>query len=59
MGNTEPARWDDYVLAGLLLLISVPRVALGLLSNRPLGAEDTLAMVMVLLAIVVVAWRRS
>ncbi|MBC7976082.1 MAG: hypothetical protein H7138_14005 [Myxococcales bacterium] len=53
--TVEPTRWDDYVLAGLLLVISVPRAVLALLSDRPLGAESTLSIMFVLLAVAMLA----
>jgi hypothetical protein len=57
--STEPARWDDYVLAALLLLISVPRMVLALLYERPLGVEGTISIFFVLFALVLVLRRRS
>ncbi|MEO7731987.1 MAG: hypothetical protein ABIY55_13515 [Kofleriaceae bacterium] len=57
--TTDPARWDDYVLAALVLLISVPRVVLALLYERPFGVEGTISMVLVLFALVLVLHRRS
>ena len=57
--TTEPARWDDYVLAALLLLIAVPRVVLALLYEHPLGVEGSISMVLVVLALVMVFRRRA
>jgi len=56
----EP-RWDDIALAVLLLLIGVPRALLAVFYDRPLGAEGTLAIVCVVLAllVVIVGRRRS
>jgi hypothetical protein len=58
MRPIEPARWDDYVLATLLLLIGVPRVILAALYDRPLGVEGTLAIICVVLGLLVVIRRR-
>jgi hypothetical protein len=57
--TTDPARWDDYVLAALLLLISVPRVVLALLYERPLGVEGTISSLLVLFALTIVFRRRA
>jgi hypothetical protein len=56
--SIEPARWDDYVLAALLLVISVPRAVIALLSERPLGVEGTISMFLVLLALLMLRPRR-
>jgi len=58
MRTIEPTRWDDYMLAGLLLLVAVPRFVLALLYERPLGVEGTLSMVLVGLALAMVIRRR-
>lgn len=55
----EPSRWDDYVLAGLLLVIGVPRAILALLHERPLGVEGTLSLLCVAAALLVVFARRT
>lgn len=55
---TDPARWDDYVLAALLLVISVPRAVIALISERPLGVGGTLSMFLVLLALLMLRPRR-
>ena len=59
MRTIEPARWDDYVLAGLLLLIALPRCILAILYDRPFGVEGTLSMLFVVLALAIVIrrWR--
>jgi|GEM_PF-5684938 len=57
--SIEPARWDDYVLAALLLLISVPRVVIALLSEQPLGVGGTLSMLLVVLALLLLRPRRG
>jgi hypothetical protein len=54
----DPLRWDDYALAVLLLLVAVPRLVLALASGQPLGAEGTLSMVFIALALLVVFSRR-
>lgn len=53
MRPTIEARWDDYALAALMLIIGVPRVVLAAFYDRPLGVEGTLAIVCVVLALVV------
>jgi len=58
MRPIEPARWDDYVLAVLLLLVGVPRVVLAALYDRPLGVEGTLSIICVALALLVLLRRR-
>jgi len=58
MRSVEPERWDDYVLAGLLLLIGVPRLVLALLYEHPLGVEGTLSLLAVVLALAIVIRRR-
>ena len=57
--TTDPARWDDYVLAALLLLIGVPRMVLALLCERPLGVEGTVSIFFVVFALVIVLRRGS
>jgi hypothetical protein len=54
----EPARWDDYVLAILLLVVAGPRLVLALMYDRPLGVEGTLAALFVVLALLLVLPRR-
>jgi len=58
MRTIEPSRWDDYVLAGLLLLVAVPRLVVALLHDRPLGVEGTLSMLFVVLALAIIIRRR-
>lgn len=57
MRTMEPARWDDYVLAILLLIIGVPRALLAALYDRPLGAEGTLSLLCVALALLILIRR--
>lgn len=58
MRTIDPSRWDDYVLAALLLLIAVPRVVLAVLYDRPLGVEGTLSMLFVVLALAIIVRRQ-
>ena len=58
MREVEPARWDDDVLAALLLLIGVPRVILAVFYDRPFGVEGTLSIICVCLALGIVCARR-
>lgn len=58
MRDIEPARWDDYVLAVLLLIIGVPRVILAALYERPLGVEGTLSITCVVLAFFLLVFTR-
>jgi hypothetical protein len=58
MRSMDPARWDDYVLAFLLLLVAVPRAVLGVLHDRPLGVEGTLSLLFVAFALFIVIRRR-
>jgi hypothetical protein len=58
MATIEPSRWDDYVLAFLLLLIALPRCVLALLYDRPLGVEGTFSMLFIVLALTIVIQRR-
>jgi hypothetical protein len=59
MRTIEPSSWDDYVLAGLLLLVALPRLVIALLYDHPLGVEGTLSMLFVVLALAMVIrrWR--
>jgi hypothetical protein len=54
----DPARWDDYVLAIVLFLIAVPRVVIAIWHDRPLGVEGTISIGLVLLALLIIAFRR-
>jgi hypothetical protein len=57
MRTIEPARWDDYALAVLLLLIAAPRLVLAILYDRPLGVEGALSILLVVLALAILVWR--
>jgi hypothetical protein len=57
MRPLDPPRWEDVVLAVLLLIIGVPRAVLALASDRPLGTEGTLSLVCVVLALAILAHR--
>jgi hypothetical protein len=59
MHAVEPSRWDDLVLAVLLLLISVPRALLAVFYERPIGAEGALSMVCVGLALLILRRRNT
>lgn len=50
----EPARWDDYVLAGLLLVIGVPRAVMAVSYDHPFGVEDTVSVILVCLGLLLV-----
>jgi hypothetical protein len=54
----DPSRWDDYVLAGLLLLVALPRLVLAILYDHPLGVEGTLSMLFVVLGLAIVIRRQ-
>lgn len=58
MRPVEPARWDDYALAALLLLVAIPRLLLAAFAERPLGVEGTLSIAFVALALAIVIRRR-
>lgn len=58
MTTTDPARWDDYILAILLLLVGLPRCVVALIHDRPLGVEGTLAMLLVGFAVMLIFGRR-
>jgi hypothetical protein len=58
MRVTEPARWDDYALAILLFLIAIPRLAIAIWHDRPLGVEGTISIGLVVLALLIIAIRR-
>jgi hypothetical protein len=55
----EPSRRDDLILAGLLLLISVPRAVFALFYDRPVGPEGALSMVCVVLALLILIRRNT
>jgi hypothetical protein len=58
MKAIEPTRWDDLVLAALLLVIGVPRVILAAFYDRPLGVEGTLSIASVAVALWILLSRR-
>ena len=51
--------FDDYILAGLLLFIGLPRAILAVMFDRPLGVEGTLSLVAVALALLVLLRRAT
>jgi hypothetical protein len=58
MSTLDPARWDDYILAALLLLVALPRCILAVIYERPLGVEGTLSILFVGIALALVIGRR-
>jgi hypothetical protein len=58
----EPARWDDLVLAVLLLIIGAPRAIDALIHERPIEAEGALSIICVTLGLLILirrnAWSR-
>ena len=58
MRPLEPARWDDVVLAIMLLAIGLPRLFLAILYDRPFGVEPTLSLGCVLFALFIIAHRQ-
>jgi len=54
MTTTDPARWDDYILAVVMLLVGLPRCIVALIHDRPLGVEGTLAMLLVGFALMLI-----
>ena len=59
MHPLESTRRDDVILAVLLLLIGVPRAVLAILDDRPIGAEGTLSLLCVALALLILLRRNS
>jgi hypothetical protein len=58
MSANDHPRWDDYVLAGLLLIIGLPRAILALLYDHPLGVEGTLSLICVAAGLLLIVGRR-
>lgn len=58
MQRIESARLDDLILAGLLLLIGIPRVVLAVAFDRAFDVEDTLAIICVVLGLLMIVRRR-
>jgi hypothetical protein len=58
MKPVADARWDDFALAMLLLITSVPRAVLAVFYDRPLGVEGTLSLVAVACALLLLISRR-
>jgi len=42
---TRAARWDDYVLGGLMLVLAGPRCVYAIATSERFGAETTIAAV--------------
>lgn len=59
MASMQPPHWDDYVLAGLLLVIGVPRAIFAVFYDHPLGVEGTLSLICVGMGLLLVLGRRS
>ena len=57
MRTIEPIRYDDVVLAALLLIIGAPRAIAAVIEDRPIGVEGTLSMVCVLFGLAILAYR--
>jgi len=55
----EPEVWDDLVLAGLLMVIGVPRAILAVIYEHPTGAEGTLSLLCVALGLLVLLRRNA
>ena len=51
------ARWDDYVLGGLMLVLGGPRIVFALLERETFGAEATIAAVAVALGLLLLFTR--
>jgi hypothetical protein len=62
MRAMEPSRWDDVVLAVLLLIIGVPRAVDAVVRERPIEAEGALSIICVVLGLLILlrrnAWSR-
>lgn len=59
MRPIAPARWDDFVLAILLLLIGLPRTILAVLYDRPIGYEGTISLICVVLGLLLLLRRNA
>jgi hypothetical protein len=49
------ARWDDIVLAVLMLVLAAPRVVLALAHHEAFGAETTVAAIFTALGLLLLA----
>lgn len=61
MTATErPNRWDDAVLAAMLIVAGGARVGVGVYAGETFGGEATLAVIAALLgvALLIATWRR-
>ena len=54
---TRGARWDDYVLGGLMVVLAGPRVVLALVDHETFGAETTIAAVVMALGLLLLLTR--
>jgi hypothetical protein len=59
MHPIEPSRWDDLVLAVLLLIIGAPRAIFAVVHDRPIGAEGALSMACVVVALFILVRRNT
>jgi hypothetical protein len=59
MRAVESSRWDDLVLALLLLIIGAPRVVIALAYERPIGAEGALSIGCIVLALLILIRRNA
>jgi len=59
MRPIEPTRWDDLVLAALLLIIGAPFAVYALLYERPVDAQGALSMGCVVLALLILIRRNT
>jgi hypothetical protein len=57
MHPIEPTRWDDVVLAVLLLIIGIPRAVIAIIHDQPIEAEGVISFACVLLALLILLWR--
>jgi membrane protein implicated in regulation of membrane protease activity len=55
--SLDPNLRDDLLLAALMLVIAIPRVALAIVADHPIGVEGTLAVICCALALLVIARR--
>ncbi len=46
------ARWDDRILALVMMVLAVPRVVLAVTAHEPFGAEATIAVIVAGLGLV-------
>jgi hypothetical protein len=59
MHAIEPTRRDDLILAALLLIIGVPRAFRALFYETPIGAEGSVSLACVVLALLILIRRNA